>query len=108
MSSTLTDNDLKDTHLTPEDTERISQDLTALQDTYKAAIESMNDYMKQRNMEESRQTQTNWEMEHQTKRSTDYKKTVAKMTEDIASLRYHLPMTSKNCFTVLTHHKKAE
>ncbi|KAM8737851.1 uncharacterized protein AB9X84_022766 [Acanthopagrus schlegelii] len=90
-------NDLKDTHLTPEDTERISQDLTALQDTYKAAIESMNDYMKQRNMEESRQTQINWEMEHQTKRSTDYKKTVAKMTEDIASLRYHLPMTRDGC-----------
>lgn len=68
----------------------------------------MNDYMKKRDSETSRQKQTNWEWEHQTKRSTDYKKALAKMKEDIASLRYQLPMTSENCFTVIAHHKKVE
>ncbi|XP_073339848.1 uncharacterized protein [Pagrus major] len=90
-------NDLKGTHLTLEDTERIGHDLRDLQDTYKTAIDSMNGFKKQLDSEMSRQTQTNWEFEHQTKRKTDYDKAIARATEDIASLRYHLPITRDGC-----------
>ncbi|XP_070776968.1 CD209 antigen-like protein C [Enoplosus armatus] len=90
-------NKLKDTHLTLDDTERIGNELTKLQDTYKTAIHTMTGYKKQLDSEMSRQTQTNWELEHQTKRSTDYEAQIVKMTTDIAALRSHLPMINNGC-----------
>ncbi|XP_044023304.1 CD209 antigen-like isoform X1 [Siniperca chuatsi] len=90
-------NQLKDTHLTLDDTERIGNELTKLQDTYKAAIKNMTGYKKQLDSELSRQTQTNWELEHQTKRSTDYQGQFVKMNKDIAALRSHLPMINDGC-----------
>uniref|UniRef100_A0A3Q0RHN5 C-type lectin domain-containing protein n=1 Tax=Amphilophus citrinellus TaxID=61819 RepID=A0A3Q0RHN5_AMPCI len=90
-------NKLTDTHLTLNDTERISKELTDLQDTYKAAIETMKDARKQLDSETSRQTQTNWELEHQTKRSNDYKSQIETITKEIETMRSHLLMTSNGC-----------
>ncbi|XP_070698652.1 CD209 antigen-like protein E [Pempheris klunzingeri] len=90
-------NKLKDTHLTPDDTERISNELVKLQDTYKTAMESIADYKKQLDSELSRQTQTNWEAEHQTKTIKEYDVQIVKMRNDITVLRSHLPMIYNGC-----------
>ncbi|XP_045919476.1 CD209 antigen-like protein E [Micropterus dolomieu] len=90
-------NNLKDTHLKLDDTERISNEMIKLQDNYKAAIKNMTGYKKQLDSEMSRQKPTNWELEHQTKRSQDYQVQIVKMTEDIASLRSHIPMINDGC-----------
>lgn len=70
-----------------DDTKHIANELTELQDTYKTAIKSMNDYKKQLESETSHQTETNWEFEHPTKRSTYYEAMVVKMTKDIEELK---------------------
>lgn len=108
MSSTLTDNQLKNIHLTLGDTEHIADELAKLQDTYKTAIKSMEGYKKQQDSEMSRQKQTNWELEHQTKRRTEYDAQVVKMTKDIAALRSHLPMIRESCFTIIVYHKNVK
>uniref|UniRef100_A0A669BYQ4 C-type lectin domain-containing protein n=1 Tax=Oreochromis niloticus TaxID=8128 RepID=A0A669BYQ4_ORENI len=95
QSSTLADNKLTDSHLTLDDTERISKELVVLQDTYKTAVETMKDARKQLDSEMSRQTQTNWELEHQTKRSNDYKSQMEKITKEIETTRSRLSMISK-------------
>lgn len=105
MSSTLTDNKLTDTHLTLEDTELIGNELVKLQDTYKTAVDSMKGAKKQLDSEMSLQTPTNWELEHQTKRSNDYEVQLVKMTKDVAALRNHLPMISETCFTITVSFK---
>ncbi len=97
LSSTLTDNKLKDTYLTLDDTEHIADELAKLQETYKTAIETTKGAKKQLDKELSGQTQTNWELEHQTKRSTDYDAQIDKMKKDIEALRSHLPMISETC-----------
>lgn len=56
----------------------------------------------------SSQTQTNWELEHQTKRSTNYDVQIDKMKTDIAALRSHLPMISETCFTIILYHKNVK
>uniref|UniRef100_A0A3P9D138 C-type lectin domain family 4 member M-like n=1 Tax=Maylandia zebra TaxID=106582 RepID=A0A3P9D138_9CICH len=90
-------NKLTDTHLTLDDTERISKELINLQDTYKTAVETMKDARKQLDSEMSRQTQTNWELEHQTKRSNDYKSQMEKVTKEIEAMRTRLSMLSDGC-----------
>lgn len=90
-------NKLKDTHLTLDDTKRIANELTELQGTYKTAIKSINNYKKQLDSETSRQTETNWEFEHQTKRSTDYEAKVVQMTKDIEELKNPQPMIQDGC-----------
>uniref|UniRef100_A0A3Q0RHV1 C-type lectin domain-containing protein n=1 Tax=Amphilophus citrinellus TaxID=61819 RepID=A0A3Q0RHV1_AMPCI len=97
LSSTFADNKLTDTHLTLDDTKRISKELADLQDTYKAAVETMKDARKQLDSETSRQTQTNWELEYQTKRSNDYKSQIETITKEIETMRSHLPMISNGC-----------
>lgn len=98
--STNTDSSLKDTHLTPEDIELISNELNNLEDTYKAAFKSTVDYKKQLDNELRGQTQSNWELEHQTKRSTDYKTNVVKITKEIADLKYRIPKTGRSCLSL--------
>ena len=95
MSSTLTDNKLKGAHPSLDDTESISNELTKLQDTYKAAVETMNIHKKELESEKSRQTQTNWEFEHQKRRSTNYEKQLVKLIKDVAALRQNFPLISK-------------
>uniref|UniRef100_A0A669BTS9 C-type lectin domain family 4 member M n=1 Tax=Oreochromis niloticus TaxID=8128 RepID=A0A669BTS9_ORENI len=90
-------NKLTDSHLTLDDTERIRKELFNLQDTYKTAVETMKDASKQVDSEMSRQTQTNWELEHQTKRSNDYKSQMEKITKEIETMRSYLPMLSDGC-----------
>ncbi|XP_005916858.1 C-type lectin domain family 4 member M [Haplochromis burtoni] len=90
-------NKLTDSHLTLDDTERISKELINLQDTYKTAVETMKDARKQLDSEMSRQTQTNWELEHQTKRSNDYKSQMEKITKEIEAMRTRLSMLSDGC-----------
>ncbi|XP_035761749.1 CD209 antigen-like protein E [Neolamprologus brichardi] len=90
-------NKLTDTHLTLDDTERISKELINLQDTYKTAVETMKDASKQLDSEMSRQTQTNWEFEHQTKRCNDYKSQMEKITKEIETSRSRLSMQNDGC-----------
>ncbi|XP_019204169.1 CD209 antigen-like protein 2 [Oreochromis niloticus] len=90
-------NKLTDSHLTLDDTERISKELVDLQDTYKTAVETMKDASKQVDSEMSRQMQTNWELEHQTKRSNDYKSQMEKVTKEIETMRSYLSMLSDGC-----------
>ncbi|XP_030574617.1 C-type lectin domain family 4 member M-like [Archocentrus centrarchus] len=89
--------ELTDTHLTLDDTKRISKQLAGLQDTYKAAVETMKDARKQLDSETSRQTQTNWALEHQTKRSNDYKSQIETITKEIETMRSHLRVISDGC-----------
>ncbi|XP_023273095.1 CD209 antigen-like protein E [Seriola lalandi dorsalis] len=90
-------NKLTDTRLTIDDTEHIENELNKLKDTYKTATETMKNANKQLDSERSRQTQTNWEHEHETKRKDDYVQQIDKITNDIASMRSHLPMISDGC-----------
>ncbi|KAM9708187.1 uncharacterized protein ACNS7B_000608 isoform 2-T2 [Menidia menidia] len=90
-------NNLKDTHLTAEDTERIGRELARLQEDYKTAVETMKGAQKQTDSERNSLTETNWEFEHQTKRSQDNKDQIDKMTMDIAKLRSQLQMISHGC-----------
>lgn len=60
----------------------------------------MKDARKQLDSEMSRQTQTNWELEHQTKRSNDYKSQMEKVTKEIEAMRTRLSMLSKTGFIV--------
>lgn len=101
MSSTFTDNKLTDTHLTTKDIEGIRSELNNLQETYKTAIDTMKKAQKQLDSEMSRQTETNWELEHQNKRNTDYEAQIDKIKKDIASMRTHLPMIGEISFAIL-------
>lgn len=105
MPLTFTDNKLTDTHLTLHDTEHISSELIKLQDTYKTAIETMKGAKKELDREMSRQTQTNWEFEHQTKRTKDYEVQIDQINKDLGTMRSHLPMISETCFTITVYHK---
>ncbi|XP_039992964.1 CD209 antigen-like protein C isoform X2 [Xiphias gladius] len=91
------DNKLTDTHLTADDTGRIKNELDKLQDTYKTAIKTMKGANNQLDTEMSRQTQTKWELEHQTKRTNDYEAQIEKISKDIASMRSHLKMINDGC-----------
>ncbi|KAK2826126.1 hypothetical protein Q5P01_020340 [Channa striata] len=90
-------NKLTDTHLTTEDVERISSDMKNLQDTYKTSVNTTKYVQKQLASEMNRQKPTNWELEHQKKRQTDYEAQIDKITKDIASMRSHLPMINNGC-----------
>ncbi|XP_013868242.1 CD209 antigen-like protein E [Austrofundulus limnaeus] len=90
-------NKLTDTHLILEDTERIGKELGELQGTYKTAIEAMKGAHMQLDSEMSRQQQTNWEVEHQKKRSQDYVVQIDTVTKDIANLKTHLPKITDGC-----------
>uniref|UniRef100_A0A3P8RNU6 C-type lectin domain-containing protein n=1 Tax=Amphiprion percula TaxID=161767 RepID=A0A3P8RNU6_AMPPE len=90
-------NKLTDAHLTLDDTERIGKEVTTLHDTYKAAVEAIKGAKKQLDSEMGRQKQTNWEFEHQTKRSNDYEVQINKITKEIAVMRTHLPMIYDGC-----------
>lgn len=102
--STIADNDLKDTHLTPEDTEKIADKLTKLQHTYKAAIESINEYKHKTESELDRQKQTNWELDHQRKRMTEYGPKIVKAKVDIAALKQHLVNVGESCLAIILCH----
>lgn len=79
--------------------ESISNELSTLENTYKAAFKSTNDYKKQLDSELQGQKHTKWELEHQTKRATDYKANVAKMTQEMAELKYRLPKIGMSCLS---------
>ncbi|XP_072221341.1 uncharacterized protein [Leuresthes tenuis] len=90
-------NNLKDTHLTPDDTQSIAKELAKLQEDYKNAVETMKIAQKQKDSETNSQTETNWELEHQTKRSENNKEQIDKITKDIAKMSSQLPMITDGC-----------
>ncbi|KAM7375778.1 hypothetical protein PAMP_005550 [Pampus punctatissimus] len=90
-------NKLTDTHLTLEDTHFLSSELIKFQDSYKNATENMKVAEKQLDREKSQQTPTNWEFEHQTKRSSDYKVQIDQIKKDIAAMTQHLAMIDDGC-----------
>lgn len=87
----FTDNKLTDTRLTLKEAERIGKELVELQAIYKTAIEAMKGAHVQLDSEMSRQQQTNWELEHQTKRSQAYTVQIDTVKKDIAKLKTHFP-----------------
>lgn len=90
-SLTFTDSDLKETHLTLSETESLADDLKKLHNSYKDAIESMSKSKKDLDRELSAQTVTQWELDHESKRSTDYVETIAQMKMDIVTLQERIP-----------------
>ncbi|XP_017268540.1 CD209 antigen-like protein E [Kryptolebias marmoratus] len=88
---------LTDTHLTLKDTERIGKELGELQESYKTAIGAMKGAHMQLDSELNRQQQTNWELEHQTKRRKDFEMQADTVTKDLAKLRTRLPEITVSC-----------
>lgn len=88
---TSTDSDLKETHLTLNETERLANDLKELHNTYKEAIASMSRNKKGLDRELSTQTPAQWELAHQSKRATEYVERIAHMKEDIVALEEKIP-----------------
>ncbi|XP_060938991.1 macrophage mannose receptor 1-like [Limanda limanda] len=88
---------LTDTHLTTDDVERIENELNKLQDTYKTAIKTMADARHQLDKEMSRQTPTNWELEHQQKIKSGYEEEIEQMTVAIASMKSQIPVLRDGC-----------
>uniref|UniRef100_A0A665WGK6 C-type lectin domain-containing protein n=1 Tax=Echeneis naucrates TaxID=173247 RepID=A0A665WGK6_ECHNA len=84
-------------HLTAEDAELIKSELNILQDTYKIGIEATYNANKNLESEKSRQTETNWELEHQTRRKSNYEERISKIQKDIAALKSHLPFIRDSC-----------
>ena len=101
MSSTLTDSKLRDTHLTTDDVERIENELNKLKDTYTTAIKTMKDTRQQLDNEMSRQTPTNWELEHQQKVKSGFEQEIDEMTVAIASMKSQLPVLRELLFLLL-------
>ncbi|XP_069391438.1 C-type lectin-like isoform X2 [Paralichthys olivaceus] len=91
------DSNLKDTHLTADDAERIEIELKGLHDTYKTAIKTMKDTRHELDKEMTRQTPSNWELEHQQKRKSDNEEQIDQMTVAIASMKFQLPILRESC-----------
>lgn len=84
------DSHLKDTQLTFEDMKHIKSELNNLEESYKAAFESTNNYKQHLNTELQDPTRIKWELEHQTKRNHNYKACFDKLAKDIAELKDRL------------------
>lgn len=84
------DSRLKDTQLTFEDMKHIRSELNNLEESYKAAFESTNNYKQHLNSELQDPTRMKWELEHQTKRNHNYKASFVKIAQDIAELKDRL------------------
>lgn len=87
----FTDSDLKETHLTLSETESLADDLKKLHNSYKDAIKSMSKSKKNLDSELSAKTATQWELDHQSKRSTDYVERIGQMKVDIVTLQERIP-----------------
>ncbi|XP_028995989.1 CD209 antigen-like protein E [Betta splendens] len=83
--------------LPAEDIEHIKEEMLKVQNSSKAAIDTVAAAQSQINTELSRQKETNWEFEHQNKRETEYKAQIEKLTKVITSMRTHLPMLRDGC-----------
>ncbi|XP_029981886.1 C-type lectin domain family 4 member M-like isoform X2 [Sphaeramia orbicularis] len=90
-------NKLTDAHLTLDDTESIGTELTKLQDMYKTVFKVMTDAQRQVDAERKRQTQTDWELEHEKKRTTECERKTQEMPQEITSLKDHLLFLSDGC-----------
>ncbi|XP_054894795.1 CD209 antigen-like protein E [Poeciliopsis prolifica] len=88
---------LQETHLTLKDTETLEKDLVELHKQYKTAVENIYATQKQLHGEMESQKETMWELEHQTKRTEDYKVLIEKVTQDLGKLRSQIPKISNGC-----------
>lgn len=86
-------------HLTdgPRTVADISREVAKLQATYKNAIQTGHEAKNQLAEELKLQKIAKWELEHQTRISTDYKKKTDKIGMDIATLKSHIPMLKEGC-----------
>lgn len=82
---------MQETHLTLKDTESLGKDLVELHKQYKTAVENIYAAQKQLDGEMKSQKETKWELEHQTKRTEDYKVLIEKVTQDLGKLRSQVP-----------------
>uniref|UniRef100_A0A8C7YG46 C-type lectin domain-containing protein n=1 Tax=Oryzias sinensis TaxID=183150 RepID=A0A8C7YG46_9TELE len=88
---------LTDAHLTSADVERIGEEVVKLQGAYHTAVESMKGAQKQLNIERDSQTETIFELDHQTKRSKDYQIQIGQLQWEVSTMRSHLPIISDGC-----------
>ncbi|XP_032403875.1 CD209 antigen-like protein E [Xiphophorus hellerii] len=88
---------LQETHLTLKDTESLGKDLVELHKQYNTAVENIYAAQKQLDGEMKSQKETKWELEHQTKRTEDYKVLIEKVTQDLGKLRSQVPKISDGC-----------
>lgn len=82
---------MQETHLTFKDTETLEKDLVELHKQNKTAVENIYAAQKQLDGEIKSQKETKWELEHQTKRTEDYKVLIEKVTQDVGKLRAQVP-----------------
>ncbi|XP_072221128.1 uncharacterized protein [Leuresthes tenuis] len=75
----------------------ISSEISKLQASYNAAIQSRDDAKGQLAKEISEQQVTKWELDHQSRRSKDYEKKAEKLQMEIAALKSHMPMIIEGC-----------
>ncbi|XP_043999241.1 CD209 antigen-like protein E isoform X2 [Gambusia affinis] len=88
---------LQETHLTFKDTETLEKDLVELHKQNKTAVENIYAAQKQLDGEIKSQKETKWELEHQTKRTEDYKVLIEKVTQDLGKLRAQVTKISGGC-----------
>ncbi|XP_014852104.1 PREDICTED: CD209 antigen-like protein E [Poecilia mexicana] len=88
---------LQETHLTLKDTEILEKDLGELHKQYETAVENIYAAQKQLDAEMNSQKETKWELEHQRKRTEDYKVLIEKVTQDLGKLRSQVPQISDGC-----------
>lgn len=93
----LSDSRLTATRLTLKDTESIGKELAKLQEQYKAAVEGTQAAWKQLDDEKNRQQQTNWEVEHQRKMTTENKELIEKLTREQGNLRTQILKITDGC-----------
>lgn len=79
----------------------IGSEVAKLQATYNSAIQRRDEAKKQLVLEISQQQFTKWELEHQNKRTQDYKKQSDKIQMEIAVLKSHMPMISESFFLMI-------
>nr|XP_057946098.1 C-type lectin domain family 12 member B-like [Doryrhamphus excisus] len=87
---------LHDTNQLPND-EAIEKDLMKLEESYQHAVGNITNAKRQLYYVMERQIQTNWEFEHQNRRTRDYEVQIDEITKDVVHLKSYLPMIEGGC-----------
>ncbi|XP_060939365.1 CD209 antigen-like protein C isoform X2 [Limanda limanda] len=75
----------------------IHSEVAKLQAGYNAAIQKRIDAKKQLDRELGEQQQLKWELEHQTRRSKDYKNQIHRIEDEVSELKSLIPLLSMSC-----------
>ncbi|XP_059209951.1 CD209 antigen-like [Centropristis striata] len=75
----------------------IGSEVSKLQATYNTAVQKRDEVKNELASEIREQQVTKWEIEHQNKRSKDYKKKSDALQMEIAAIKSHIPMMKEGC-----------